>query len=356
MTSIPQRSGDSKGRSQDFGDDSDKAQEKAFRAALERARLAVLFSPDLSGAETKIALLMVERSNRDEYLRGNRLVSWLGEGTLSVCARISPDGAKKARRNLKRKGFILTIHRGGARPRDTSVVVINEAWVENVWAAAERDGLKAAWDGKSEKRGSLKDWKGVQADPLSEEDGGPCVTPSLRSEGGTGGPAKGVQADPLRGAVRTPDSLDVTPLMDSLERHSSAASEVTVLEPKQEQRPLPLGVVPIKLDRRRGGQSEAIDQAFEEFCRHYPLKTFGTAKTKAATLYRRAVISGSVSVGDLLAAVMRYAASDKVKRGIICSMCKWLEEERWRETEVSAGPEPDKAGLIGALARIRERG
>jgi hypothetical protein len=120
----------------------------AYRALLEFFRDALLMARGLTGAQRQVALMMLARSNRQEFYETGKLYSWMSERTLTICSGLSDRGVRKAREDLQHKGVIVVTEKGGSGPGDTSKYEMSGEWLLFVRGELKRQGVMDVWDGK----------------------------------------------------------------------------------------------------------------------------------------------------------------------------------------------------------------
>lgn len=106
------------------------------------------------------------------------------------------------------------------------------------------------------------------------------------------------------------------------------------------------GVKPVSPEPNKEPNKNLTVQSaqFDEFWNEYPKKEGKKPAFKAFTsALRRA------SFEDMLAGVMRYKSSDKVKRGFIMLASRWLNEDHWTDYH-----EPSADSEAAERARIRK--
>jgi len=119
-----------------------------FRTLLERWRQTLGMTIVLTGAEFRVAILMLEKSNRTIFDQSGFLVSWQGHPALARCSGLSEPGVRAARTKLCARGVIGRTEKGGHGPRDTSKFIFKADWLEQRLEELSRSGVQDVWDGK----------------------------------------------------------------------------------------------------------------------------------------------------------------------------------------------------------------
>lgn len=103
---------------------------EAFFRVVEKLRLALLTTVDLTNRERRLALLMVERIHRRSYEDAGTLVSWLSVPTIAGLTGIDERSIKRLRQSLRAKSVVHVEQEGGRGPRSTAVYAFDHAWIE----------------------------------------------------------------------------------------------------------------------------------------------------------------------------------------------------------------------------------
>jgi hypothetical protein len=103
---------------------------EAFFRIVERLRLALLTTIDLTDRERRLALLMVERIHRRSYEDMGTLVSWLSVATIAGLTGIDERSIKRLRQSLRAKSVVYVGQEGGRGPRSTAVYAFDRGWIE----------------------------------------------------------------------------------------------------------------------------------------------------------------------------------------------------------------------------------
>jgi hypothetical protein len=137
---------------------------KAFQVMVGRFRVAILMTRELNDTAKRIALFMLERSNRKKFEEDRGLYSWLSEHSLAVFAGVSDRAVRKARQQLRFHGVIADTLEGGQGAGQTTVYVFLEGWLRSTEYALETLGVLNLWNGGRGNAGSpFGDTKGERS-------------------------------------------------------------------------------------------------------------------------------------------------------------------------------------------------
>ncbi|MDR6290842.1 hypothetical protein E9232_003368 [Inquilinus ginsengisoli] len=193
---------------------------EAFFRIVERLRLALLTTVDLTDRERRLALLMVERIHRRSYEDAGTLVSWLSVPTIAALTGIDERSIKRLRQSLRAKSVVSIEQEGGRGPRSTAVYAFDRRWIER---NAPVIGANGGWTtGRPEPEPDLEASLPAPC-PAAEW---VASTATLRTDmSGHGAHPRMALETPLKGGLGDhPTPLNTKPMTEPLEARASASA------------------------------------------------------------------------------------------------------------------------------------
>jgi hypothetical protein len=193
---------------------------EAFFRIVERLRLALLTTVELTDRERRLALLMVERIHRRSYENAGTLISWLSVPTIAALTGMDERSIKRLRQSLRAKSVVYVEQEGGRGPRSTAVYAFDRRWIER---NAPAIGGNGGWtSGRPEPEADREpsvpgpsqtgEWVASTA-TLRNDMGGHSTHPRMALE------------TPLKGGLGGhPTPLNTKPMIEPLEAHASASA------------------------------------------------------------------------------------------------------------------------------------
>lgn len=191
-----------------------------FFRAIERLRLALLTTADLTDRERRLALLMVERIHRRSYEDGGKLVSWLSVPTIAALTGIDERSIKRLRQSLRAKSVVTIEKEGGRGPRSTAVYGFDRQWIER---NAHVMGAHGGWTSGRRESGEDREASASAPSTTCERVALPATLRNVM--GGLGAHFGMALETPLMGGLGGhPTPLNTKPMIESLEARASASS------------------------------------------------------------------------------------------------------------------------------------
>jgi hypothetical protein len=192
---------------------------EAFFRIVERLRLALLTTADLTDRERRLALLMVERIHRRSYEDRGTLVSWLSVPTIAALTGIDERSIKRLRQSLRTKSVVTIDQEGGRGPRSTAVYAFDRQWIER---NARMMGAHRGWTSGRREPEADREASASAACATGERVASP--TTLQNAMGGHSGHPRMAPVTPVEGGPGDhPTPLNTKPTIESLEARASAS-------------------------------------------------------------------------------------------------------------------------------------
>jgi hypothetical protein len=193
---------------------------EAFFRVVEKLRLALLTTIDLTDRERRLALLMVERIHRRSYEDADTLVSWLSVPTIAALTGIDERSIKRLRQSLRAKSVVHIEQEGGRGPRSTAVYAFAHAWIER---NAPAIGACGGWTSSRRVTEADPEVSTLATDPTS---GWVASTATLWNDMGGYSSHPGMASEtPLKGGFGDhPTPLNTKLLIEPLETRANASA------------------------------------------------------------------------------------------------------------------------------------
>jgi hypothetical protein len=182
---------------------------------VERVRLALLLTRDLTAAERHVALLMLEGVNQERFNETGLLFTWRGEAAY-LCG-LTDKGVQKIRRRLRDLGIVdVWDGRKGGKGK-TATYFVCFPWVEKTERQLANTAIKLMKGETTVTR--LREERSNPGHPFPSS-----KEVTAGSKGETAGTANPLPRAPQRGNTGHPDSLD----KHSRESHSRDSTSARV--------------------------------------------------------------------------------------------------------------------------------
>lgn len=293
-----------------------------FAVIVSRWRAALLASRLLDANQVRVALVMLDATNRKRWADKGELVSWLGEATVAARAGMTPSTARRHRETL-RSGFRLVTALGRPRRQVSSrleghAVVFRRLRGRGASAEYEFDlaWLRLAEDGLSRDRDG--DDEGYRQHELADDD-----RSNLSGQADDSRPSLGVQTV---GGSSCPPKFERLPAQVCADARSNLSPDL--LEDLSE-------------DLKESRASELQREFDQTFWPEYPLKVAKPAAAKAWSKARR-----SAELAEIMDGLKLYKAGKPDWRQW-AHAANWLNGERWRDEDMAqsvagAASSPDR--------------